>query len=256
MRIGADPEVFLLNNGKLKSSIGLIGAGKWDPKQLEGYPPGFTLQEDNVSLEFGIPPAATREEFVNNIKTVMKGGLSTLPGLSFSKLSCVVFPEQELAHPMAHVFGCEPDYNAWTGKKNAKPSSPNPFLRTAGGHVHVETSLDAKLVARALDLFLGVPSVLMDKGEKRKELYGSAGAYRPKPYGLEYRTLSNFWIFKDKYIRWVWDSTEQAILWVKENSMASDAVLSNFDTDIQNCINQNDKELAKELVDVFDLEVV
>ena len=252
MRLGADPEVFLWNplTKSLQSSIGLIGAGKWNPKQIDGLPKGFTLQEDNVSLEFGIPPAATREEFVKHIKTVMKGGLSNLPGLSFSKLSCAVFPADQLQHPMAREFGCEPDYNAWTGKKNPKPSSPNPFLRSAGGHVHVETTLDPKLVGRALDLFLGVPSVLMDKGEERKKLYGSAGAIRFKPYGLEYRTLSNFWIFKDKLIRWVWDGVEQALETIPKID------IDGWETDIVECINTNDKEIAEDLVYEFDLKVV
>jgi len=59
-----------------------------------------------------------------------------------------------------------------------------------------------------MDLYLGVPSVLMDKGELRKQLYGKAGAYRMKPYGVEYRTLSNFWIFSDTTIGWVWDNTD------------------------------------------------
>ena len=252
MRIGADPEVFLWNPStkSLQSSIGLIGAGKWNPKQIDGLPEGFTLQEDNVSLEFGIPPATTREEFVKHIKTVMKGGLSNLPGLSFSKLSCAVFPEDQLQHPMAREFGCEPDYNAWTGKKNPKPSSPNPFLRSAGGHVHVETTLDPIYVGRALDLFLGVPSVLMDRGEERKKLYGSAGAIRFKPYGLEYRTLSNFWIFKDKLIRWVWDGVEQALETIPKID------IDGWETDIVKCINTNDKEIAEDLVYEFDLKVV
>ena len=190
------------------------------------------------------------DEFVKHIKTVMKGGLSNLPGLSFSKLSCAVFPEDQLQHPMASEFGCEPDYNAWTGKKNPKPFSPNPFLRSAGGHIHVETTLDPKLVGRALDLFLGVPSVLMDKGEERKKLYGSAGAIRFKPYGLEYRTLSNFWIFKDKLIRWVWDGVEQALKTIPKID------IDGWETDIVKCINTNDKEIAEDLVCEFNLKVV
>jgi len=66
MRLGADPEVFLQDkNNKFLSVIGKIGAGKFDPLQIEDMPKGFTLQEDNVALEFGIPPAATADEFVH-----------------------------------------------------------------------------------------------------------------------------------------------------------------------------------------------
>jgi hypothetical protein len=48
-----------------------------------------------------------------------------------------------------------------------------------------------------IDLFTAIPSVLLDPGESgkaRRELYGKAGAFRYTPYGLEYRTLSNYWM--------------------------------------------------------------
>ncbi len=97
MRLGADPEVFLQDKNKnLVSVIGKIGANKWNPKQISNMEIGFTLQEDNVALEFGIPPASTAQEFADNIFKVMKAGLQHLPGTSFSKVSCAVFPEKEI----------------------------------------------------------------------------------------------------------------------------------------------------------------
>ena len=195
MRLGADPEVFLQNEqGSLVSAIGLVNADKWNPLQLPHMKKGFTLQEDNVALEYGIPPAQDADEFVKNIQAVMKASLPFIKDLSFSKLSCAVFPKEELNHPLAHVFGCEPDIDAWTGKENPKPKAPNPNLRSAGGHVHVETTKDAREVGKRMDLYLGIPSLFMDQGHERRALYGAPGAIRFKPYGLEYRTLSNFWI--------------------------------------------------------------
>lgn len=38
-------------------------------------------------------------------------------------------------------------------------------------------------IVQAMDLFIGIPSVIMEPDNKRKELYGQAGAFRPKPYG-------------------------------------------------------------------------
>ena len=242
-RLGADPAT-----GKPISVIGYINADKWHPHQIPDMAPGFTLQEDNVSLEYGIPPAATVEEFTRSINLVMQRSLAYVPNLSFSKMSCLIFPKDQMEHPMAHVFGCEPDLNAWTGKENMKPRPPHKYMRSAGGHVHVETQKDPSSVIKAMDLFLGVPSVLMDEGEDRKKLYGSAGAHRVKPYGVEYRTLSNFWIFDDRLIKWVWDNTERAL--------ASDIDLSSCAKDIIKAINKNDKVLAKQLVDHFELEVV
>jgi len=249
-RCGADPEVFLQQpDGKMISSIGYIMADKWNPLQIPDMPKGFTLQEDNVSLEYGIPPAASAEEFIHHIKAVMEKSKEWVPGLQFSNLSCVVFPEDQMEHPLAHIFGCEPDYCAWTGKDNPKPQPPHPFMRSAGGHVHIETKEDPWQVVKAVDLYLGVPSVLMDKGEERKQLYGKAGACRIKPYGPEYRTLSNFWIFEDRLVQWVWDNVGRAL----EN------VSYDFDSigdEVQHCINSNDKALARVLVDKYQLEVV
>lgn len=249
-RCGADPEIFLKDPaGKHISAIGYIMADKWNPLQIPDMPKGFTLQEDNVSLEYGIPPAASAEEFIYHIKAVMEKSKEWVPGLQFSNLSCVVFPEDQMEHPLAHIFGCEPDYCAWTGKDNPKPQPPHPFMRSAGGHVHIETKEDPWQVVKAVDLYLGVPSVLMDKGEERKQLYGKAGACRIKPYGPEYRTLSNFWIFEDRLVQWVWDNVGRAL----EN------VTYDFDSigdEVQHCINSNDKALARMLVDKYQLEVV
>jgi hypothetical protein len=256
MRLGADPEVFLQDqNNKFLSVIGKIGAGKYDPLQIEDMPKGFTLQEDNVALEFGIPPAASADEFVHHIQAVLQKGLSKLPGLSFSKLSCTVFPEDQMQHPLAHTFGCEPDFNAWTGKENPKPKPPHPFMRSAGGHVHIETKLDPKLVGCACDLFMGVPAVLMDDGAERKQLYGKAGAIRFKPYGVEYRTLSNFWVFDEKLIRWVWTNTKRLLNGLENHADMAIATLAKEGDRIQNCINNNDAKLAKELVKEYQIYV-
>jgi Phage phiEco32-like COOH.NH2 ligase-type 2 len=251
MRIGSDPEVFLQNaEGKPISSIGYIMADKWNPLQIPDMPLGYTLQEDNVSLEYGIPPASSSEELIGSINAVMAKSLEYLPNLSFSKLSCIIFPEDQMQHPLAHVFGCEPDYDAWTGKDNKKPEPPHEFMRSAGGHIHIETTKDAYDVVRNCDLVLGVASVLMDRGEDRKKLYGKAGACRVKPYGVEYRTLSNFWIFEDRLIDWVWRNTARAeqMAGSWDVSVAADRIIE--------AINNNNKEVAKQLVDEFNLEVI
>ena len=58
--IGADPELLLLTaTGLPKSAIGLIGGTKQNPKPFGiGH-----VQEDNVMVEFNIPPANNRHEF-------------------------------------------------------------------------------------------------------------------------------------------------------------------------------------------------
>ncbi len=148
----------------------------------------------------------------------------------------------------AHVFGCEPDYNAWTLSTNPSPSPPHPFMRSAGGHVHVETKEHPAEVVKAMDLALAVPSVLMDKGEERKQMYGKVGAHRPKPYGVEYRVLSNFWIFDKKLVQWVWDSTAWAL--------ANLGVADTYKDLIHEAVNNNNKKVAEDLCKKFNLLVV
>jgi hypothetical protein len=251
MRLGADPEVFMQTpKGELISVIGMIDGTKWKPLQVEGLPLGFTLQQDNVALEFGIPPAASADEYVEYINKVKQAGLDYFTGLVYSDKSCAIFPDEQVDNPEARRFGCEPDFNAWTGRKNPPPKPGHPNMRSAGGHVHVESDLPKKPLMQCMDLCCAVPAVLMDDGVERKKMYGKAGAYRPKPYGAEYRTLSNFWIKEEQLIRWVWKATEQAI-----KACASGLRLKKDAGRIVDCINNNDKFVAEQLIREYDLHV-
>lgn len=243
--IGCDPEVFLTDSlGKYKSIIGMIGGTKDAPKIITDR--GHAVLEDNVAAEFNIPPCSSFEEFEKEIKFTLSEIKAMLPQLHFSTSSAVSFPDSELQTPDAWIFGCEPDFNAWSGYENPKPCADDINLRSAGGHIHVGTNLPEKAVIQAMDRFLGVPSVLLDNGTLRRNLYGKAGAYRPKPYGCEYRTLSNFWIFKSELIKWAYEGTQKALEFVSSGrSFTKDEAKA-----IQHCINTSDKQLAKKLMGV------
>lgn len=258
IKLGCDPEAFLMDiHGHLKSSIGLIGGSKTFPLPLP-LGDGFAVQEDNVALEFNIPPASVKSEFVESITKTLAFLTRIVKenyDLSINQQSAASFPASELSSPESQVFGCDPDFNAWTNKVNPRPNADDKSLRSCGGHVHIGydiTKADAKTVIKMMDLFLGVPSIIMDSGEIRKQLYGSAGAYREKPYGVEYRTLSNFWIFKDRLIEYVWDNTNKAVTAAESQFAISDE----DSTNIVKAINTNDKELARMLIKKFNLEVI
>lgn len=257
--IGADPECFLGNSEGVKSVIGLVGGTKDCPMPLP-IGEGFAVQEDNVALEFNIPASATKQLFVDNISNAMGFLEKTMQdayGLHFVKESAVSFPASELVHPNALVFGCDPDFNAWTGETNPRPKATDKNLRSCGGHVHIGVqgtkydAVDMRSVIKFCDLYMGVPSVKMDKGLLRKQLYGKAGAYRIKSYGGEYRTLSNYWVFDKKLMNWVYENTERAL----------DAVLSGMSLDddatlIQQVINSNNEMGAEHLIRKHSLQVV
>ena len=57
----------------------------------------------------------------------------------------------------------------------------------------------------------------MDPGTERRQLYGLAGSFRQKKYGVEYRSLSNWWIFSEETMQWFFENTHKAINFVQEN---------------------------------------
>ena len=244
--IGADPEFFIQNqDGSYKSIIGMIGGTKDCPKFIDETNKGFAIQEDNVAAEYNIPPTYKKDHLFKNIQYPMKA-IQAMIGTDFtiSKESASFFPEEELQHPLAQVFGCEPDFNAWTLTENPKPESGDKTLRTAGGHIHVgvefETPYDQIELIKAMDMYLGVWSVIADQGHLRKQLYGKAGAFRPKPYGVEYRVLSNFWIFDKEKTNTVWNLTERAV----EHVYSKKKIDNELGQAIVNCINLGDTRVA------------
>jgi len=250
MTLGCDPEIFLVDaHQNLVSAIEKIGGSKHSPRPLKKLGQGFAVQEDNVALEYNIPASASEEEFVNNVNKVM-GFLQTniVPkGLAFSRLSAAVWPDDQLMHPQALEFGCEPDFNAWTMSINPKPKAPNPNLRSCGGHVHIGGDIkDVPALIRRCDLFLGVPSQLQDDGLLRKQLYGSMGAFRPRPFGGEYRTLSNYWVFDSKLIAWVWRNTQLAL-------DADDINVEDDHDTIMQAINNGNSAAARHLIAKYNI---
>ena len=214
--LGSDPELFLMHHptGKIISGIGVVGGSKKRPHPLRRK--GFAVQEDNVAVEFNIPPASTKQDFVESIRWAIEEINTMVSGLNYAlvPIASHEFTKEQLDHPQAQTFGCDPDYNAWSGLENPRPLANNQNLRSAGAHIHFgwDYPVDEErlMVARACDLFLGAPSVFMDPDKTRRELYGKAGAHRPKGYGMEYRTLSNFWLRRQELVEWVWDNAQRA----------------------------------------------
>jgi len=249
--IGADPEFFLRDKGRLPvPAIGLIGGTKYEPRFINDD--GFSaVQEDNVMVEFNIKPARSAKEFAENIALVMTHLTTDLVrrGFQIAVVPSMKFFPHQLKHPQAMTIGCEPDWNAWTDRQNPRVSVEKlENIRVSGGHVHIsyefnqakptpESQLE---LVRWCDLFLGVPSVLLDTDTVRRQFYGKAGNFRPKLYGVEYRTLSNFWIASQETCQWVFSQIQAMIARMNEGKQ-----LSTVDCwDIREIINRNNSNLA------------
>jgi hypothetical protein len=125
-------------------------------------------------------------------------------------------------------------------------------MRTAAGHIHIGWTEDqdcydkehytlAARIARQCDYYLGVNSLLWDKDDTRRSLYGKAGAFRPKPYGVEYRVLSNRWLTSDDLIAWVFTAAKQAVtdafagFWAEDKyGNLAQEIINNNETDWTN----------------------
>lgn len=202
-KIGCDPELFLKNKeGKLVSAIGKFGGTKLSPRPiLEQIKKGFAIQEDNVLLEYNIPAAKNFNEFTDYL-SLAQGAIQHLiqpMNLEVADCASASMPPDEMMDDRAFEFGCDPDWDAWNLKINPKPTHPDVLFRSAGGHIHIGhkmTRTTAINIVRCLDRFVGIWLAYKDPDKHRQELYGKPGCMRFKPYGLEYRTPSNWWTFQ------------------------------------------------------------
>jgi hypothetical protein len=221
IKIGCDPELFAFRGDTPVSVHDLLPGNKVFPEKV----PRGAIQVDGVAAEFNIQPATNSTEFLRNVRHVsglMERLLKTKdPTLRLRAVPSVVFDEEYFRKlPMeAKELGCEPDFSAYTLCPNPKPATTRPF-RTASGHIHIQFVLpevpnpladehmeECATIVQDLDsVFAGVSKV-WDKDEERRLLYGAPGAFRPKPYGCEYRVLSNSWLASDWSVRYVFDVT-------------------------------------------------
>lgn len=255
--LGTDPELFLYSEEQQKfiPVCGLVGGTKTEPLPISDIK-GFSLQEDNVALEFTIPPVKTIDDWVANINFVKNYISETIlspKGLIPKYVASARFATEDLQSEQAQVMGCDTSFNAWTFMPHEVDRSDF-NLRTTGMHVHVgydnhnpEISLD---LIRAMDIFLGVPSVILDPDMERRKMYGKAGDYRIKhEYGVEYRCLSSHFLSNDDLLRWVYQNTLAAINFVNEGG-----IITNPHEIIQ-AIDTCNKDLAFEIMDDYKVAI-
>lgn len=238
--IGADPEVFVTSKGKLVSAHGLIPGDKRAPHKV----PTGAIQVDGMALEFNIDPISLSERGKSHFATRITSVLASLyeymkqsdPDADMLIEGSVVFDEEyynTVVPESAKELGCDPDFNAWEGgAQNPAPEKGTP-LRGAAGHIHIGWGEDIPVdhpdhiamccdFVKCLDFYLGLGTTLYEtkEGMRRKEAYGKAGAFRPKTYGVEYRTPSNCWITNGSKKRFVFDLAAAAISDMKRGDSA------------------------------------
>jgi hypothetical protein len=256
--IGADPELFVATlDGEIASAIGNVGGSKDSPRPV----PNGAVQEDNVLAEFNINPASSKLEFIQNITSVM-GSLHEI--LALNALQTVTIPSYVFAKEkleaygwQAMEFGCTPEHSAWTDKVMKRPNGETTNLRTAGGHIHIgyedPNKQDSLALIQMLDFTLGLPSLEYDADTQRRKLYGKAGSMRFKPYGVEYRPLSNFWLNSNELMGWAYDTT----FWTTQNlNKLPEYLKAVSKKTITNIINKSDVKSAKAVMAELGIEAL
>lgn len=248
--IGSDPEAFLYSKEyeRFVSSIDKIGGTKNEPRIIDQF---LAVQEDNVAVEFNIVPASSRDEFVKYITEGIQKIRNLVAPYDVVFSPQAEFNPMELIDPRAQAIGCDPDYSIYGGECKLTEYEGN--KRFAAGHIHIgydnPSRAESEALVPYLDLFLGVRSVPLDDKSERRNFYGKAGSIRLKPYGVEYRVLSNFWLRSQELTQWVYDNTMKAVEAYNKKMEINPADIP----DIVSCINFQEHEKAKELINKYGL---
>jgi hypothetical protein len=245
MKIGTDIEVFVLENNSPKNPCGIVKGEKEEPFQWDTE--GYMTSLDCVAIEYNTPPVTNKSDFKQSVLHSLKYVQTLLKDnqkLCFSP--SLRFPDSELYTIESITFGCTPDYNAWTGKMNKISGGlATDNLRSIGLHTHYDCNeKDVKAMVKLLDFTLGIPALLLEPENERRNIYGKAGAYRPSKFGFEYRHLSGYFQ-QEQFLDFIWDNSELAFSLFKEGFVAPKEVRTIIDT--------RNLESAKTMVKEYNL---
>jgi hypothetical protein len=210
---GADPELFIATkDGKVvggERAIPQDGLGdsyydSWNQKRrmtrkrvvLDGVQVEFNVAASQCRASLGADIKATFASLKRHLDAANNG---LVP--SFEAVVRVDPEELKALSEAAQKLGCQPSANIHDRNASVTVTKANENLRSAGGHIHL--GLHKPLMEHRerlpflMDVIVGNTCVLIDRNPlaaERRTLYGRAGEYRIQPHGLEYRTLSNFWL--------------------------------------------------------------
>ena len=212
MTLGGDPEFFVEKaDGKLLEAFTFLPS-KYEPAKTEGEQ---SIYWDGAQLEFQLEPNIDINKILDSIRLGLKAGMEFAriksPGAYISTKTCIEIPLEELAKwaPEHAEFGCVGSLSAYNlGGPGADGRITT--TRSCGGHIHMacgrkEPKIETLLsIVKTLDSILGVVGVSLFEhldSPKRRTLYGKVGEFRTplysggKIFGLEWRVLSNSWLF-------------------------------------------------------------
>jgi hypothetical protein len=184
---------------------------------------------------------------------------------SFKQTVSISEKEMESLSDKSKQFGCSQSFNVYqkdltTGVKDGSKY----FSRSGGGHIHIGLPMNTDIysktyqifkkeperIIRMLDIIVGNFCVMVDRDEGnkiRRKTYGRAGEHRIPDHGIEYRTLSNFWLSHYTLMSMAMSLTRFAVSIVcAKDDKLEHKILKAVDMEkVVRAINENDYDLAR-----------
>jgi len=264
--VGSDPEYAAFENNTPRSAVDQIPGSKKQPYPLTENGE-FSIQIDNVGVEGCIPPAYTKQEFINYMRIINKLAELKLqerqPNWHIRSVSSARYSQEDLSTPTAKMFGCDPSYDAYTMSVSERPLPKDVGnLRSFGFHIHIGYKCDkgddaidyAVKIIKAMDITTGLGSIIFDTDTDRRSIYGNPGDFRFRQIEdvniVEYRTLGGAMHRNDALVGWVYDGVMKAIElannWTEEND--KDAFMAAI------AIKANDINMCTAFMDKYNIE--
>ncbi len=268
--IGSDPEIFIENSkGVVIPAFHFLGS-KDKPNKTPGYDHGYhtvnpeeeyghgnDLYWDGFQAEFTTSASHCMGWHGDSLQAGLKGlyklakKFNKNARLSIKTVMDIPLKALKDAPPECVAFGCNPSLNAY-GMKGLEAPGIAINYRSAGGHVHLgigkRTPEEYVKIVKAMDAILGVAGVSMCAkydDPRRRIMYGLAGEYRTPPHGLEYRVLSNAWLFHPVIANIVFDLARTACMFGLKDLLKHWQATEQETID---CINTCDAVKAREIL--------
>ncbi len=193
--VGTDPEFFITKpTGEVIPAFTFLPAQDARPEGDKGpYKDGFQAE---VEVHPDTCIAFTMDNVRGAMQKLHEKALGVGGRLSFA--DSIDIPNLMEFPPEFSELGCSPSMNAY-GEASVIPTDPTKILwRSAGCHIHLATpdefiktsTYTPATLIQLIDRIVGPIMTSLFQGletPRRREMYGRAGEYRIKPYGVEWR---------------------------------------------------------------------